>query len=556
MKRTLTKLIAMLLILTVSIPLLSGCQGKKDAAGDIVILFTNDVHCAVDTDIGYAGLAAYKEAMKEKTPYVTLVDCGDAIQGQTIGAISQGEYPVDIMNEVGYDYAILGNHEFDYGMDRLEELLYLTETQYLGCNLRYTGSGNNALDAVAPYALAEYGDTTVAFVGVSTPESIAKSTPAYFMDESGNFVYDFCGSSGEELCAQVQAAVDQCRADGADYVIALTHLGTDESSAPFRSVDVIAGTTGIDAVLDGHSHSVIPCDVVENKAGEDVLLSSTGTGLNNIGQLVITAGGNLSTGLIGTFPHIDSGVDAYIKDIQSQFEADLAEVVGHTDVALTTVDSGGVRLIRSRETNLGDFCADAYRAVSGADIAFVNGGGVRADIAAGDITYGDVINVHPYGNNLCVAEATGQEILDALEMGSRDTQAQVSDGDNAVGENGGFLQVYGLRYTIDTSVESSVEVDDMGMFVSCGGARRVRDVEILQADGSYAPIDPGATYTVASHNYMIKEGGDGFTMFMDNALQIDEGMVDYQILMTYLADELGGAVGGAYSAPQGRITVR
>ena len=349
--------------------------------------------------------------------------------------------------------------------------------------------------------------------------------------------------------------MDECREKGADYVIVLAHLGDDEASAPFRSTDLIAGTTGIDAVLDGHSHSVIPCDVVKNQEGDKVLLSSTGTGLSNIGQLVITGEGNLTAGLIGDFPDRDTATDAFIKEIQSRYEEELNRVVAHTDVTLTTVSEAGIRLIRSRETNLGDFCADAYRVISGADIAFVNGGGIRADLAAGDITYGDIIAVHPYGNTLCVVEATGQEILDALEMASRSVMAEVSDGENAVGENGAFLQVSGLRYTIDTAVASTVAVDETGMFVSCGKNRRVKDVQVLQSDGSYAPLEPAKTYTLASHNYLLKQGGDGLNMFMDNTLTMDESMLDYQVLMTYLADHLGGTVGSDYARPQERIAV-
>lgn len=531
-------------------------RGSEKQQDDIVILYTNDVHCAVDADIGYAGLAAYKNWVQEKTPYVALVDCGDAWQGDAIGAVSRGEYLVDIMNQVGYDFAVLGNHEFDYGMEQLSTLLEKSEAQYLGCNIRYTGQGTSAVSALKPYEIVSYGDTDVAFVGVLTPESIVKSTPAYFMDEAGEFVYDFCGGSGEALYAQVQKTVDECRAEGADHVVVLAHLGDDEGSAPFRSTDLIAGTNGIDAVLDGHSHSVLPCDVVKNKDGDKVLLSSTGTGLANIGQLVITAGGDITAGLIGDFPDRDAETDAFVKGIQSQYEAELEQVVAHTDVALTTVSESGIRLVRSRETNLGDFCADAYRTMAGADIAFVNGGGIRADIAAGDITYGDLIAVHPYGNTLCVAEVTGQEILDALEMASRATMAETDDGDDAVGENGGFLQVSGLTYTIDTSIPSTVEVDEAGMFLSCGENRRVRDVQVLQPDGSTAPLEPDKTYTLASHNYLIKLGGDGLNMFMDNTLTVNEGMADYQVLITYITDHLGGTVGSEYARPQGRITVQ
>ena len=554
MKHNRISFISWMLAAALWISLFSGCTPQQTQ--DIVILYTNDVHCAVDTDIGYAGLAAYKQHMEQKTDYVTLVDCGDALQGDTIGAVSQGEYLTDIMNQVGYDFAVLGNHEFDYGMEQLAALIDRANAQYLGCNIRYTGEGENAVSALKPYEIVTYGSVDVAFIGISTPESIAQSTPAYFMNESGEFIYDFYGSSAEELYTQVQNTVDECLAQGADYVIALTHLGDNETSAPFRSTDLIAGTSGIDAVLDGHSHSVISCDVIKNKAGEEVLLSSTGTGLANIGQLIITSAGNLTAGLIGDYPDTHAQTDAYIQQLQSQYETELNQVAAHTSISLTTVSESGARLIRNRETNLGDFCADAYRTIAGADIAFVNGGGIRADLHAGDITYADIIAVHPYGNTLCMAEVTGQEILDALEMASRSTLASPNDGENAIGENGGFLQVSGLRYTIDTSIPSTVETDESGMFVSCGKNRRVQDVQVLQTDGSYTPIDPEKTYTLASHNYLIKQGGDGLNMFMDNSLPLNEGMLDYQVLITYITDYLGGTVGEVYTAAQGRITVK
>ena len=554
MKLKKVKVLTLSLLLALLIGLMGGC-GSDDGQQDIVVLYTGDVYCAVDENIGYAGLAAYKKQVEEETPYVALVDCGDALQGDAIGTISQGEYLVDIMNKVGYDFAVLGNHEFDYGMERLAELMEMSDAAYLGCNVDYTGSGENALSALQQYEIVDYGDTKVAFIGISAPESISQSTPAYFMDENGDIVYSFCSDSGEALYSRVQETVDSCREEGADYVIALTHLGDDESSAPFRSTDLIAGISGIDAVLDSDSHSAIDSDMVEKEEGREIPLSSSGTGLENIGQLTITPEGDITTRLISDFEEKDSDMESFIADIQSEYEEELQQVIAGSDVELTTESEDGVRLIRNRETNLGDFCADAYRQIAGADIAFVNGGGIRADLPEGDITYEDILAVHPYGNHLCVVEATGQEILDALEMGSRSTMAETGDGEKAAGESGGFLQVSGLRYTIDTSVDSTVKVDKDGMFVSCGQQRRVKNVEVLQDDGSYEPIDVDETYTLASHDYMLRQSGDGFTMFADNEMVVEEGMVDYQILITYISDYLGGSIGEQYSSPDGRITV-
>ncbi len=514
------------------------------------------MHCAVDENTGYAGLAAYKKQMEEKTPYVTLVDCGDAIQGDAIGLVSKGEYPVQIMNRTGYDLAVLGNHEFDYGMERLSALIGTATAQYLGCNIRYSGNGENALSGVKPYQIVSYGDTDVAFIGVCTPENITSSTPVFFCDETGQFVYDFYGGGdGEDFYRQVQKTVDECRSRGADYVIVLAHLGVDEDSAPYRSIDLIEHTEGVDAVLDGHSHSVIPCQIIKDKSGMEVPLSSTGTALTYIGQLTITSGGIVTTGLI-TYPEKDEETAGYIREIQGNFEEDMGRVVGHSEMPLSVSSEEGIRMVRSRETGIGDFCADAYRAVSGADIAMVNGGGIQADLPAGEITCGDLIGVHPFGNTLCVAEVRGQDILDALEMANRAVQAEYGDGGNAVGENGGFLQVSGITFTVDTTVASTVETDENEMFVSCGDVRRVKDVMVRKEDGSYEPLDPRQTYTVASQNYLIKRGGDGLNMFMDKPLTVDGGLADYMILETYIKEELGGVIDREYAGPQGRIAIR
>lgn len=520
-------------------------EADAAASNGVVILYTNDVHCAIDANIGYAGVAAYEKAYEGAGYDVLLVDCGDAVQGAAVGTLSTGEYIVDIMNEVGYDVATIGNHEFDYGVDRFNELAELAEYPYVSAN--FTDLEGNTI--LSPYVVLEAGGYSIAFVGASTPETFSKSTPTYFQDEEGNFIYSFCGGNdGADLYAAVQAAVDDARAEGADYVVVLSHLGTEASSVPYTSTDLIANTSGIDVVLDGHSHSVWEMEIEQNKDGEDVVMSSTGTQLTALGSLTIDAEGNLATQLHTETIFQDDETAAFIDGIEAQYADTLATVVATSDVDLTIydptetdADGNPIRLIRSQETNLGDLCADAYRAISGADIAFVNGGGIRDSIPAGDITYEQIIAVHPFGNALCVVEATGQEILDALEMSVR----HVPD------ETGGFLQVSGLTFEVNTSVESSVVVDDADMFVEVAGDRRVQNVLV-----GGEPIDPEATYTLASHNYMLKSGGDGYTMFADNVLLQDEVMLDNQVLINYITESLGGVVGEEYSDPygQGRIT--
>ncbi|MGN1164325.1 MAG: bifunctional metallophosphatase/5'-nucleotidase [Candidatus Ornithospirochaeta sp.] len=526
-----------------------GAQEALEAQKDIVVLYTNDVHCAIDNNIGYAGLAAYKAEM-EKDNYVVLVDAGDAIQGDTIGTVSKGEYLVDIMNEVGYDFCVLGNHEFDYGTDVLASLLEKADAQYLNSTITYTGKGNNFLADTGPYVMKNFGLYDVAFIGISTPESITKSTPRYFM-EGDEFVYEF--AAGEELYSTAQAYVDEVRAKGAEFVVVVCHLGVEEGSEPNRATDLIANTTGIDVVIDGHSHTTEPMQLVSDKDGNKVVYTQTGTKLKNIGKLTISKDGAVKAELVAEAEK-DSGVTAFIENIKGEYESLVNTVVAHTAVELSITDENGVRAVRNRETAIGDLCADAYRAVADTDIAFVNGGGIRATIKKGDITTANMISVHPYGNALCSCYATGAEILDALEHSVVNTASESAKDGKAVGESGGFLQVSGLKFTIDTSVPSSVKKDDKGLFVAVEGERKVKDVYV-EKNGEWAPIDPEATYTVACHNYMLQDMGDGYTMFADNQYILDKVMLDNQVIITYICDFLGGNVGEEYAAPQGRITV-
>lgn len=561
----------------------AGVAGADGASKDgaVSIVFTNDVHCAIDqqvdkdgnvTGIGYAGVAAYANAQKSLygAGNVTLVDAGDAIQGGPVGTLTKGAALVQIMNAVGYDYAIPGNHEFDYGMDQFNALVKQAGATYLSCNFTKLNADGSKASVFAPFAIETYKDADVAaddadgvlkvaYVGISTPETLTKSSPANFQDAAGNYIYGFCqDETGEALYAAVQSAVDEARAQGADYVVAVGHLGIEGTTSRWTSEAVIKHTAGIDALIDGHSHEAYDKTVgsevaagaiqtLANSDGDKVVLVQTGTKLANVGNLVIDAdaadGQEVTAQLVPASECKDE--DAAVKKVVDQVNGELADVlnkvVGKTDVALTIVDADGVRQVRHHETNMGDLVADAYRAAVGADIALANGGGVRASIAAGDITNNDLLSVQPYGNELCLIEATGQEILDALEMGAS----------NAPEEFGGFLQVSGLSYKIDASIPSSVKTDENGNFVSVDGERRVFDVKV----GDQA-IDAAKTYKVASHGYMLLEGGDGLTMFKDNKVLQENVILDNQALINYITNDLKGVVGERYAnaTGEGRIT--
>lgn len=508
-------------------------------SNDIVILGTSDVHCGIDQNIGYAGLAAYKKALAETHNYVALVDAGDAIQGDTIGTLSKGEYIVDIMNEVGYDVVTPGNHEFDYGMDQfLNVIVPKMKATYVSAN--FMKDDKPVFDT---YKLMTFGGKKVAFVGISTPETLVKSTPTYFQDKFGNYIYDFCNdSTGDKLYKAVQTAVDAAKKAGADYVVAVAHLGDDKASAPWTSMDVIKNTKGIDVLMDGHAHSTV-VKSVKNKDGKSIKMVATGTKLENIGKIVIAENGTITAEYVGAdvAKEKDADITKFVDSIKAKYKELENKVVAKTDVDLIIADQNENRLIRSQETNLGDLCADAYKNVLGADIAFVNGGGIRTSIAKGNITYGQIIAVHPFGNMACVVEATGQQILDALEFGSRNV---------GKGENGGFLQVAGLTYNINTYLESTVEENDKGEFVKVAGKYRVFDVKV-----NGETLDLARTYTLASHNYMLKNGGDGFVMFKNNKILQDEVMIDNQVLINYIQNNLKGVVDSSYAQAQGRINI-
>ena len=504
------------------------------AAGpdDIVILHTNDVHCGYEAYDKLAALAKTADL---------LVDAGDSIQGGPIGTLSKGEYIVEIMNEIGYDVAAPGNHEFDYGLDQFQKIAgQLAKFPYVCCNLVDLRSGKPLFEA---YKIFEIKGKKIAFVGIDTPETFYKSTPTFFQDEKGNYIYSFSeGNDGQDLYDAVQKAVDAAKAEGAEYIIALAHLGIDEESAPWRVTDVAAKTKGIDAFIDGHSHSVFS-KTVKNAEGKDVLIQQTGTKLENVGKITIAADGTISgENIVTADVTADQDAAAFIEKISARVEALTNEVVAKTEVELTTKNEDGSRAVRSKETNLGDLCADAYLNVMDAQIAFVNGGGVRADIPAGDISYGQILNVHPFGNMACLVEVTGQQVMDALELGYSALP----------GESGGFLQVAGLTCTVNTAIDSPVVRNDQGEFVKVEGQRRVSDILI-----GGEPIDPAKTYQLASHNYMLKNGGDGYAMFgKDNVKLIrDEVLIDNQVLINYIVDDLGGVVGEAYAQPQGRVNI-
>ncbi|MBP5574910.1 MAG: bifunctional metallophosphatase/5'-nucleotidase [Bacilli bacterium] len=551
MKNTLTKII---LVASILLPVL-GCN-KHSEEKDIVILYTSDVHCGIDNNIGYASLAAYKKNL-ENDNYVTLMDSGDAISGDFIGAVSKGEYIIDMMNEVGYDSMIFGNHEFDYGMDVLSQRINEFNGDVLSCNFKYIGQKQNKFTQVKPYKIISYGSTKVGFVGVTTPYTIVDSTPSYFM-EDGEYAYSFSNAITEGFYSCIQDSINACYENNANYVVLLTHLGVGDEYLPFSSIDVINNTKNVTAVLDGHAHKLIS-NKIKDQEGKDVPLLQPGYQMSGLGQLTIKKDQTIETKLIESLEMKDDHIASFIDIINAKVEEKASEVMAHSDLALDIVGPEGTRMVRNREMPIGNLVSDAYRILSDAEIGIANGGGIRSSLKAGDITFSDIKAIHPFGNTIDVILASGQQIADYLEFASSKTEAEYYQEDtegkkSPKGESGAFAQVSGLKYTIDTSIHSTVKVDDKGMFVSVDGTRRAKDILVLE-DGNYVPLDLTKSYLVASHNYLIEEGGDGANMFKSAPLVKQDLMLDYEILVRYIVDVLNGQLKDKYSSVEGRITI-
>ena len=503
----------------------------------IVILYENDVHCAVE---GYSKLAAMKNELKSEYEYVGVVSSGDFVQGGTLGAVSKGEYIVELMNLVGYDAIAPGNHEFDYTISRLTELYELSETKYISCNFAKIGEEKTYFE---PYTIVSYGDVDIAYIGIITPETITSARPSQFRNENGEIIYTFNESRLYEL---VQESIDEATEAGADYVIALSHIGYDESGELNDVTDVIENTDGLDVVLDAHSHSVIEEKIVKDKSGDDVLLSSTGTGFENIGKLTI-ANGEFDTELVKTetYTKTDADVDAYIAEINESYAELGNRKIGESKVELITHNEEGTRLVRTAETNLGNLCSDALFFVTNADVSYVNGGGLRAPIKSGDMTFNDIYSVFPFNNRIVTAEITGQVLLDMLEM-SMISYPQ---------EDGAFPHMSGITFSVNKSIPSSIKVDENGFFTKVDGDYRVYDVKVLDKEsGNYKALELDKKYILAAADYYILNFGSGMSMFKDAKVVESEGMLDVEVLERYITDNLNGVIGEEYKDVVNRIT--
>ena len=541
---------------------------ESEGTDDIVILYTNDVHTYVDGPISYDVIAAIKKELQEEYEYVYLVDAGDHIQGTAYGSMDNGETIIKMMNAAGYDVATLGNHEFDYGMFGCMKAIDMAEYPYVSCNFHNEADGACGENVLNSYELLQAGEETIAIIGITTPETFTKTTPAYFQDEEGNFIYGIAGGDdGSELYAAVQKAIDEAKEAGATKVIGLGHLGDDLSSMPWTSEETIANVCGFHAFIDGHSHSVVEGKEVSDRDGHKVLLTQTGQYFDRIGMMVIDAeSGEITTDFIECkeiladdnetvegyelFSDIYAGTELVAnEEVQNIKDAWIAEIdeklgqkVGAAEVVLDNYDAEGNRMVRGNETNTGDFCTDALYYLfddmgMDVDVSIMNGGGIRNKAITGDITYKICKDIHTFGNVACLQTVSGQQILDALEWGSR----QLGSGE----ESGGFLQVSGLTYHINTSIPCTVQEDENGIWIGGPtGEYRVHEVKVYNKEtNEWEDLKLDGEYNLAGYNYTLRDLGDGCAMFEGAVNVLDYVMEDYMVLANYVQAFENGIVG-------------
>ena len=523
--------------------LLFSCDNKSTPEevfpdGQIVIVYDNDVHCAVD---GYAKLVALRNQQERIADYVTIVSCGDFANGGVVGASSKGELIVDIMNEVGYDVVTLGNHEFDYGTEQMFNLTDKLNANVVSSNFKNCQTNDHVFPA---YHIVNYGNVDVAYLGFTTTST---GTSVMFEDGNGNQLYTLMRN---EFYQNAQNVIDEARAEGAEYVIALAHLGDLEQDGGHpNSVGLINNTNGIDAVIDGHEHSIIEERFVLNKDGKPVLLTSSGSYFQYVGMVSINTNGTVESMLVdltsGTVP-TDANTQQFVDNVKEEVNLAGQRVVGHSEVFLTVYDDEGNYVANKQEVNIGNLCADAYRSYTGADIAVINAGGIRAEINIGDVTFNDVLAMHPYSNEIVTAMITGQQLADALEF----SVSSLPDGVSA------FLQVSGMKFEVDASIPSPVVFDvENDIYSHVGnGERRVSNLQIIDPEtGDYSPVDLGCTYTLASVNYLLVNWGD--SGILRHAEPDGEYWTTDVEAITYYIDRLGGVIGLEYEGSDDRIVI-
>lgn len=517
---------------------LSAAPGKKtqnkevDPSKPLKIVFENDVHGSVDR---YEFLAGFRDGLKASGYPVITVSVGDFLQGSAYAAMSKGQFCVDMMNAVGYDVVTVGNHDLDYGLPYLISIRDSLSNTAMICSNLLDANGQNCLPA---FTFCNVGGYKVAFVGVLT--SATEQLEAYSVfDKQGNRL---CSFSQENLVETVQKAIDKVRLGKPDWVVLLTHMGIDPLGQHMASWELLNQLTGVDVLIDGHSHSIINTEIHLADQENPVSVAQTGSGLAYVGCVTLMRGMSPRVQLYSAqnLPQ-STEVHTVYQQVVDRTQPLLGQVVGYTPCDLTTLYNGE-RAVRKQETNLGNLVADAYRDQLHTDIGWVNGGGVRHDILTGDITYGNILSVSPFNNFMCVAQVTGQQLMDALEEAYN----------QCPNELGAFAQVSGICCEVDTTIKNQLEWDINNELIVTG-SRRVNNIQVLK-DGQWQALDKDAIYTIASTDYVIYEGES--RGLKKAQILNDKMMTDTECLQNFIVNTLQGNIPAKYAKAQGLIKIK
>ena len=543
-KRIVSIVMAMALVLSLGMPKLTVRAAEPvkeksifdlpdDFSGKTVILHSNDIHGAVGR---YAYIASVKENLIGRGAEVILVDAGDFSQGTAYVSTTKGLDAISAMNAAGYDVVAPGNHEFDYGVTQLNANLATAKFQTV-CASVLDANGNSIFQ---PHTIITKGGVRIGFFGLETPETMTKANPVFVRP------YTFLEKDALYKCAQTQ--VDELKAEGADLVVCIAHLGVDEESKgnACRSVDVFPKVKGIDFMLDGHSHTVM------SASSNNLPIQSTGTKLQDIGVVVIdNATKKIEDNYLVSLEGLQKEVitDAVTTAIIKRVDREYGQSFGKSEVELNGAKAPGNR---TEETNLGDLITDALlwsvtqnkgniTVDNDHIVAITNGGGIRAALHTGAVTKKDINTVLPFGNTVAVVYVTGAELLEALEASTFSTPEAI----------GGYPQTAGIKFTLDTkkAFAKGANYPDS----TYAKPNSINRVTIESINGQ--PFSKDDTYAVVTNNFCA-EGGDTYYVFKNASAQFDTGIVMDEAVMDYVKTVLKGTIPASkYAQPRGDQTI-
>ncbi len=536
---------------------LSGCADNVEKQSkDIHILFSSNLEGRITNSTYYQSLESYRSKLISSSSYVSLVDAGNFSYGGYLASINNSEETIKLMNKMNYDFAIFGNGDFAYGVDYLKKITDMADFTFLASNLTYLKNEKEE-DKLANFkktAIVNYGGTKVGYIGLLSPTFMYENGPRDYMDSDGKYAYEVVGDNLTRYLQDIQKTVNDLKNQGAHYIIALSTLPQEGTS----SIEtVLRNTYYIDALIDGNNEEEAASKYYQNAWGGAVSVTSLGKNPDKFGRITISRGGEITTTLVSNYPLISTSLNDYINTVKNQYSEQLNRKLVYCNNLVSIYNDDNQRLIDSQENGLGNLIADSFRNALNADVALINSNSIRSSLLEGELIIDDFKKIFPYEEKVIVLEASGRQICDALELGAmltfkRDENEDYSRLASLPGSSARFLQVSGLKFDIDTSINSPVVLDN-GFVRKIEGERRVKNVQIL-VDGEYQDIDFSSPYKVATLDKIANKEMLGFNMFSKVDSESVDHTTDIIALLSYIRDVLHSEL-DAYLESEGRINI-